>query len=124
MTTVQPTSSPSRIAAIVPVGTLEGAKTRLGETLDAEERLDLAERLLTRTIDAALAVERLADVLVISPDREVLRRASDLGARTSAAVGGLMPGSRRLADVIAAARTPSGPADRPRLRQRPRSRRS
>jgi 2-phospho-L-lactate guanylyltransferase len=82
MTTVQLTSSPSRIAAIVPVGTLEDAKTRLGETLDAEERLDLAERLLTRTIDAALAVERLADVLVISPDREALQRASDLGART------------------------------------------
>jgi len=73
---------PTRIAAIVPVGTLEGAKTRLGESLDAEERLDLAERLLSRTVGAALAVERLADVLVISPDREVLRRASELGART------------------------------------------
>ncbi len=75
-------NAPTRIAAIIPVGTLEGAKTRLGDTLDAEERQDLAERLLARTIAAALAVERLADVLVISPDRQVLRRAADLGART------------------------------------------
>jgi 2-phospho-L-lactate guanylyltransferase len=71
-----------RIAAIIPVGTLEGAKTRLGDTLDAEERLDLAERLLARTVAAALAVGTLGDVLVISPDREVLRRAAEHGART------------------------------------------
>ena len=73
---------PTRIAAIIPVGTLEGAKTRLGETLDAEERHDLAERLLARTVMAALATDGLDDVLVVSPDREVLRRAADLGART------------------------------------------
>jgi 2-phospho-L-lactate guanylyltransferase len=71
-----------RIAAIVPVGTIEGAKTRLGGTLDAEERQDLVERLLDRTVGAALAVSKLDDVLVISPDREVLQRAADLGART------------------------------------------
>jgi 2-phospho-L-lactate guanylyltransferase len=73
---------PARIAAIIPVGTLEGAKTRLGDTLDAEERLDLTQRLLARTVAAALAVEALGDVLVISPDREVLRRAAEHGART------------------------------------------
>ncbi|MDO8485082.1 MAG: 2-phospho-L-lactate guanylyltransferase [Candidatus Limnocylindrales bacterium] len=77
-----PIAAPSRIAAVIPVGTLEGAKSRLGDTLDAEERQDLAERLLARTIAAALAVERIADVLVISPDREVLQRAADVGART------------------------------------------
>lgn len=82
MTATDTPSTPTRIAVIVPVGTIEGAKTRLGGTLDAEERQDLVERLLTRTVGAALAVERLADVLVISPDREVLRRAADLGART------------------------------------------
>ena len=71
-----------RIAAIIPVGTLEGAKTRLGEPLDAEERQDLVEGFLARTVVAALAVDRLDDVLVVSPDREVLRRAADLGART------------------------------------------
>jgi 2-phospho-L-lactate guanylyltransferase len=70
------------VAAIIPVGTLAGAKTRLGETLDAEERLDLVDRLLARTVVAALAVDALSDVLVVSPDREVLRRAGELGART------------------------------------------
>ena len=73
---------PTRIAAIIPAGTLEGAKTRLGGTLDAEERQDLAERLLTRTVLAALAAEGIDDVLVVSPDREVLRHAAALGART------------------------------------------
>lgn len=82
MTAIESPRAPSRIAAIIPVGTLEGAKTRLGETLDAEERQDLAERLLAQTVAAALGVERLADVLVVSPDREVLQRAADLGART------------------------------------------
>ena len=86
MTAVVPThvtaSAPTRIAAIIPAGTLEGAKTRLGGTLDAEERQDLAERLLTRTVLAALAAEGIDDVLVVSPDREVLRHAASLGART------------------------------------------
>ena len=71
-----------RIAAIIPVGTLAGAKSRLGERLDAEEREDLVEGLLARTVLAATAVDRLDDVLVASPDRDVLRRAADLGART------------------------------------------
>lgn len=73
---------PERIAAIIPVGTLEDAKTRLGGALDAEERQDLAERLLRRTVAVALEVDRLADILVISPDRGVLGLAADLGART------------------------------------------
>lgn len=70
------------IAAIIPVANLEGAKTRLGETLDAEERHDLVHGLLARTVVTALAVTRIADVLVVSPDREVLTRAAGLGART------------------------------------------
>jgi len=72
----------TRVAAIIPVGTFAGAKSRLGESLDAEERQDLVERLLARTVVAALAVERLDDVLVASPDRDVLRRAAELAART------------------------------------------
>jgi 2-phospho-L-lactate guanylyltransferase len=72
----------TRIAAIIPVGTVEAAKSRLGGALDAEERQDLAERFLVRTLGAALAVDRLADVLVVSPDREVLHRAAEIGART------------------------------------------
>jgi 2-phospho-L-lactate guanylyltransferase len=70
------------IAAIIPVSSLDGAKTRLGEALDAEERRDLVDSFLARTVVAALAVDRLDDVLVVSPDREVLRRAAELGART------------------------------------------
>ena len=72
----------TRVAAIIPVGTLAGAKSRLGESLDAEERQDLVEGFLARTVVAALAVDQLADVLVISPDRDVLARAAELGART------------------------------------------
>src|SRR4029079_602247 len=71
-----------RIAAIIPVGTLAGARSGLGERLDAEEREDLVEGLLARTVLAATAVDRLDDVLVASPDRDVLRRSADLGART------------------------------------------
>ena len=73
---------PTRTAAVIPAGTLEGAKTRLGGTLDAEERQDLAERLMKRTVLAALAAGGIDDVLVVSPDREVLRHAATLGART------------------------------------------
>ncbi len=92
-----------RIAALVPVGSLEAAKSRLGGALDAEERQDLADRMLARTLNAALAVDSLADVLVVSPDREVLRRAADLGARTlRQRTVGLNPGlTEARADVVA-----------------------
>jgi len=92
-----------RIAAIIPVSTLDGAKTRLGEALDAEERRDLVDSFLARTVVAALAVDRLDDVLVVSPDREVLRRAADLGARTlHQRSRGLNTGLREArADVVA-----------------------
>ncbi len=70
------------IAAIIPVGTFEGAKSRLGDALDAEERQVLVEGLLDRTVEAALAVDRFRDVVVVSPDRAILHRAADLGART------------------------------------------
>jgi 2-phospho-L-lactate guanylyltransferase len=93
----------AHIAAIIPVGTLEGAKTRLGGTLDAEERLDLLTRLLQRTVVAALAVDRLSDVLVVSPDREVLHLATGFGARTLRQRStGLNAGLREArADVVA-----------------------
>ncbi len=85
MSSPRPSGPRTHVAAIVPVGTLEGAKSRLGGMLDAEERRDLVERLLERTVRAALAAQAdggLDDVLVISPDPEVVRRAADLGART------------------------------------------
>ena len=60
--------SSGRLVAIVPVGALEGAKSRLGGSLDAEERQDLVRFLLDRTIVAAQAVEAIVRVGVVSPD--------------------------------------------------------
>ncbi len=104
MTSQDPPPGAPRIAAIIPVGTLEGAKTRLAGSLDAEERHDLVTGLLRRTVAAALAVDGLADVVVVSPDREVLRLATDAGARTlRQRTRGLNAGLREaLADVLAA----------------------
>jgi 2-phospho-L-lactate/phosphoenolpyruvate guanylyltransferase len=77
-----PAALEPRVVAIVPVGSLEGAKSRLGGTLDAEERRDLVETMLGRTVRAALATAPLAETLVVSPDREALELAASLGART------------------------------------------
>jgi 2-phospho-L-lactate guanylyltransferase len=74
--------SERRIVAIIPVGWLDGAKSRLGGALDAEERRDLVIRMLGRTVAAAIATPDLADTVVISPDREALDVASAAGART------------------------------------------
>jgi 2-phospho-L-lactate guanylyltransferase len=75
-----PTSHPS-VIAVVPIGTLDGAKSRLGETLDAEERRDLVTRLIGRTIDATTATPGIDETIVVTPDDEVRRMALDLGAR-------------------------------------------
>jgi len=77
-----PGASSSRVVAIVPVGALEGAKSRLGGTLDAEERRDLVGRMLERTVRAALTTPGIDETLVVSPDQEALGVASALGART------------------------------------------
>jgi 2-phospho-L-lactate guanylyltransferase len=77
-----PNRAAPRVVAIVPVGGLEGAKSRLGETLDAEERRDLVQRMLDRTVRSALATSGLAETLVVSPDQEALAAAARLGART------------------------------------------
>jgi 2-phospho-L-lactate guanylyltransferase len=74
-------SSPPHLVAIVPVGSLDGAKSRLGAVLDAEERLDLTLRLARSTIAAAVAAERVAEVLVITPEDTIRTMAVELGAR-------------------------------------------
>ncbi len=66
---------------IVPVGTLEGAKSRLGEVLDAEERRDLAVRLLRRTVAAATAAGRVDETIVVTPDAQARDIALEAGAR-------------------------------------------
>jgi 2-phospho-L-lactate/phosphoenolpyruvate guanylyltransferase len=70
-----------RLVAIVPVGSLDAAKSRLGAVLDAEERLDLTVGLARRTIGAAVAADRVDEVLVITPDDAVRALAVELGAR-------------------------------------------
>jgi 2-phospho-L-lactate/phosphoenolpyruvate guanylyltransferase len=71
----------SSIVAIIPVGALDGAKSRLGAVLDAEERLELTIGLARRTIAAAVAARRIHEVLVITPDDAVRELALELGAR-------------------------------------------
>ena len=70
----------SRIVAVVPVRSLSSGKSRLGEPLDAEERADLVLALLRRTVEQALAASRLAGVVVVSEDAELLRQARAMGA--------------------------------------------
>lgn len=72
---------PSLVIAIIPVGTLDGAKSRLGAVLDAEERHELAASLARRTIAAAVAAPTIDEVLVITPDDEVRQLAMELGGR-------------------------------------------
>lgn len=67
--------------AIVPVRTLEGAKSRLGEVLDAEERHDLAVALLERTVRAVVDATTVSGVLAVSPDPAALEIAAAAGAR-------------------------------------------
>lgn len=71
-----------RVVAVIPVGNLERAKSRLGGNLDAEERRDLVIGMLERTLAAVLATPSIAETLVVSPDEDVLEIASAAGART------------------------------------------
>jgi 2-phospho-L-lactate guanylyltransferase len=73
--------SPPRIVAIIPVGSVERAKSRLGAVLDAEERHDLVLRLADSTIRAAVATPGIAETLVVTPDDEVRDLATRAGAR-------------------------------------------
>ena len=89
----------TRIVAIVPIGSLENAKSRLGGTLDAEERRDLATAMIARTIRATSTTPGIAETLVVSPDPEALEQAAGLGARTMRQRGqGLNAGLREARD--------------------------
>ena len=79
---MQPSSgSRLEIVAIVPVGSLERAKSRLGAVLDAEERRDLVLRLADRTIRAVVATPGVTETLVVTPDDEIRELATAAGAR-------------------------------------------
>ncbi len=73
--------NPPGVVAIVPVGAIDRAKSRLGAVLDAEERRDLVLRLAERTIRAAVATPGIDEVLVITPDDEVRALALEGGGR-------------------------------------------
>lgn len=69
------------VVAIVPIGRLEGAKSRLGAALDAEERHDLVTAMAETTIRAVVATPGVAETLVITPDDAVRALALAAGAR-------------------------------------------
>jgi len=93
-----------RVIAIVPVGAIEGAKSRLGAVLDAEERRDLALRLAAGTIGAAVATPGIDETLVVTPDDEVRELARRAGARPlRQRGGGLNDGLRQARDEAIAA---------------------
>jgi len=63
-----PRADLSRTWALVPIRGLESAKTRLGEGLDAEERLELVTDLLTRTLVATRDAARIAGTVLVTMD--------------------------------------------------------
>jgi 2-phospho-L-lactate guanylyltransferase len=69
------------VVAVIPVGPLEGAKSRLGGRLDAEERRDLVSRMLTTTVTAATTTPGIDEVLVVTPDADARELALRAGAR-------------------------------------------
>lgn len=75
-----PSPTPRRTAVVIPVRGLEGAKSRLGEVLDAEERRELVELLLRRTVEVARATPGVDVVAVVSPDPAALAAARSAGA--------------------------------------------
>jgi 2-phospho-L-lactate guanylyltransferase len=96
----------TRIAAIVPVAAFDRAKSRLGESLDPEERRELVELLLDQTLALLghlLADRKIDDVLTISPDSQVLARAGVHGSRTLQQCSGGLNAAIREArgDVVA-----------------------
>lgn len=76
-----PHDPPRTVTVAIPVRAFEGAKSRLGAVLDAEERRELVVRLLRRTVAAALATDHVIEVLVVSPDPDVLAVAGEVGGR-------------------------------------------
>ncbi len=68
------------MVAIIPVKGMATAKSRLAETLSADERQDLVLSMLRNVIAAAR--DAGLDPCVVSPDREVRRFAQRCGATT------------------------------------------
>jgi 2-phospho-L-lactate guanylyltransferase len=73
-------SAQRRVAAVIPVASLERAKSRLGENLDPEERRDLVLGLLGRVLGAARDSPGIWRTYVVSPDEDVAQIAVEAGA--------------------------------------------
>ena len=89
----------SRTWALVPIRGLETAKTRLGEDLDAEERVDLVTALLRRTLRATRDARGIAGTIVVTMDPEAAGIAKELRAI------GLVERAPGLNEAIEAARS-------------------
>ena len=106
--------APRPAAVAIPVRSFEGAKSRLGAVLDAEERQELVETLLRRTIEAARGTRAVSEILVVSPDAAVLRLAEAAGARpVEQRSRGLNPALHEARDAASAPRLLIVPADIP-----------
>ena len=68
--------------AIVPVKPLRRGKSRLSGVLSDDDRADLNQRLLLRTVDLLKLIPEFDEVLVVSRDREALALVREHGART------------------------------------------
>ncbi len=68
------------ITALVPAKALDRAKGRLAELLDEEERRRLALAMLEDVLAALTTAPAIGAVHVVSPDTDVLARATELGA--------------------------------------------
>lgn len=96
---MDPAADLSRTWALVPIRGLETAKTRLGEDLDAEERLDLVTELLRRTLVATRDAARIDGTIVVTMDPAAAGLAKAHGAI------GLVERAPGLNEAIVAARS-------------------
>jgi len=107
----------SGTSVVIPVQAFEHAKSRLGAALDAEERRDLVELLLRATISAARGTPGVDEVLVVSPDVEVLEVAAHAGATPVEQLSrGLNPALQEARAAASGSRLLILPADLPGVR--------
>ncbi|MCP4984351.1 MAG: 2-phospho-L-lactate guanylyltransferase [Gammaproteobacteria bacterium] len=71
----------AHIWAVVPVKSFSSAKTRLANTLQADERDRLSRAMMTDVLNVLLASPRIAATVVVTSDKEVADSAEAAGAR-------------------------------------------
>jgi len=107
----------NRTWALVPIRGLESAKSRLGEGLDAEERLVLVTELLRRTLVATRDAPSIAGTIVVTMDPAAAAMAKDHRAIGLVERAPGLDGAIRAARSLAVARRATAvlvlPADLP-----------